>query len=126
MSADQTYDGVRAIEDHDLTLVSIHGIMDIVRTTVPPAVAKCKKAGIKVRMVTGDNKITAEAIAKKCGIWGPNSICMEGKEFSDAVGGVVKVTKEEDGKKVTKDEIGNMDNFKKIVDNLDVVARSRP
>ena len=32
MSADTTYDGVRAIEDHDLTLVSIHGIMDIVRT----------------------------------------------------------------------------------------------
>ena len=64
MSKDRTYDGVRAIEDHGLTLVSIHGIMDIVRETVPLAVDKCKKAGIKVRMVTGDNKITAEAVAK--------------------------------------------------------------
>ena len=78
MSKDPTYDGVRAIEDHGLTLVSIHGIMDIVREAVPRAVEKCKKAGIKVRMVTGDNKITAEAIAKKCGIWGPDSIYLYG------------------------------------------------
>ena len=103
MSKDPTYDGVRAIEDNGLTLVSIHGIMDIVREAVPRAVEKCKKAGIKVRMVTGDNKITAEAIAKKCGIWNENSVCMEGVEFNDAIGGVVKVTKKIDGEEVTRD-----------------------
>ena len=51
---------------------------------MPNAVAKCKKAGIKVRMVTGDNKLTARAIAKECGIieaGDPNSIVMEGHEF---------------------------------------------
>lgn len=45
------------------------GIQDTIRAEVPNAVLKCEAAGIKVRMVTGDNKITAEAIAKKCGIY---------------------------------------------------------
>lgn len=86
------------------------------------AVEKCKKAGIKVRMVTGDNRVTAEAIAKKCGIWKENSKCMEGKEFMDYIGGVEvkKVGNEE------KDVIKNPDKFKEAIDGLDVLARSRP
>lgn len=47
--------------------------MDILRKEVPPAIIKCKKAGIKVRMVTGDNKTTAKAIAISCGIIDPKS-----------------------------------------------------
>jgi P-type E1-E2 ATPase len=39
-----------------------------VRPEVPPAIVNCKHAGITVRMVTGDNMVTAAAIAKKCGI----------------------------------------------------------
>ena len=35
---------------------------------MPEAIAKCHRAGIKVRMVTGDNLITAKAIAKDVGI----------------------------------------------------------
>jgi len=35
---------------------------------VPGAVLTCAQAGVRVRMVTGDNKITAIAIAKECGI----------------------------------------------------------
>ena len=68
------------------------GIKDILRQEVPKAVALCKKAGIKVRMVTGDNKLTARAIAKECGIielGDPNSIVMEGQEFMNLVGGIV-------------------------------------
>ncbi len=38
------------------------------RPTVKASVKDCQIAGIKVRMVTGDNKVTAEAIAKECGI----------------------------------------------------------
>jgi len=35
---------------------------------VPSAVVQCNEAGVRVRMVTGDNKLTAVAIAKECGI----------------------------------------------------------
>ena len=46
----------------------VTGIRDVLRPNVKKSVKKCQIAGIKVRMVTGDNKITAEAIAKACGI----------------------------------------------------------
>ena len=51
---------------------------------VPDAIAKCKRAGITVRMVTGDNINTARAIATKCGIVTPGDdfLCLEGKEFN--------------------------------------------
>jgi Ca2+ transporting ATPase len=49
-------------------LLGVLGIKDILRQEVPGAVRQCKRAGIKVRMVTGDNKMTAKAIAKECGI----------------------------------------------------------
>lgn len=54
--------GVFAIEKTNLTFFGIVGIKDILRKEVPKAIETCKKAGIKVRMVTGDNKITARAI----------------------------------------------------------------
>lgn len=51
---------------------------------VPEAIRKCQRAGITVRMVTGDNINTARAIATKCGILQPGDdfICLEGKEFN--------------------------------------------
>lgn len=51
---------------------------------VPDAIKKCQRAGITVRMVTGDNINTARAIATKCGILlpGDDFICIEGKEFN--------------------------------------------
>ena len=47
---------------------------------MPDAIEKCHKAGIKVRMVTGDNIITARAIARDVGIIvdGDDSLVMEG------------------------------------------------
>jgi P-type E1-E2 ATPase len=44
------------------------GIMDTLREGVKEAVTTCREAGITVRMVTGDNKETARAIAIQCGI----------------------------------------------------------
>lgn len=51
---------------------------------VPEAIRKCQRAGITVRMVTGDNINTARAIAIKCGIIHPGEdfLCIEGKDFN--------------------------------------------
>ena len=67
-----------------LTCICICGIEDPVRPEVPDAIAKCRSAGITVRMVTGDNVNTARSIALKCGIISPNDsfLVLEGKEFN--------------------------------------------
>ncbi|XP_029133669.2 plasma membrane calcium-transporting ATPase 1 isoform X2 [Labrus bergylta] len=67
-----------------LTCISVVGIEDPVRPEVPEAIRKCQRAGITVRMVTGDNINTARAIASKCGILQPGDdfLCIEGKEFN--------------------------------------------
>ena len=54
--------------EHDMCLDAIAGIKDPLRPDVVEAVATCQKAGIFVRMVTGDNLDTASAIAKQAGI----------------------------------------------------------
>lgn len=54
----------------ELTFLGLLGIEDPIRPEVEEAVGRCKKAGVAVRMVTGDNKATAIAIAKKAGIYG--------------------------------------------------------
>jgi len=59
---------VKDIEKSDLTLICIFGIMDIVRQEVPGAVKQVQRAGVTVRMVTGDNLVTAKAIAVICNI----------------------------------------------------------
>ncbi|KAI9230922.1 MAG: PMCA-type calcium-translocating P-type ATPase [Piptocephalis tieghemiana] len=58
----------------DLTLVAILGIADPLREGVPKAVEACQRAGVKVRMVTGDSRVTAEAIARRCGILPPHPL----------------------------------------------------
>ncbi len=80
--------GVRDIETSGITLMAILGIKDILREQVPGAVALCQKAGITVKMVTGDMKITARAIAKECGIikaGDEESLVLEGVEFMEKV-----------------------------------------
>mmetsp|Transcript_3446 Transcript_3446/g.8007 ORF Transcript_3446/g.8007 Transcript_3446/m.8007 type:complete len:1159 (-) Transcript_3446:319-3795(-) len=57
------------------------GIIDPLRRDVPNSVAIAQKAGVKVRMVTGDNLKTATAIADKAGIFKTGDIAMEGPEF---------------------------------------------
>merc|ERR1712226_1658639 len=51
-----------------LRFVGLMSMIDPPRAAVPDAVSKCRSAGIKVIMVTGDHPITAEAIAKSVGI----------------------------------------------------------
>ncbi|XVF19075.1 hypothetical protein REPUB_Repub11eG0078900 [Reevesia pubescens] len=75
-----------ALPEDELVLLAIIGIKDPCRPGVKESVQLCQKAGVKVRMVTGDNLNTAKAIALECGIlesdadaFEPNLI--EGKVF---------------------------------------------
>ncbi|XP_044522086.1 potassium-transporting ATPase alpha chain 2-like [Gracilinanus agilis] len=61
----------------DLCFVGLLSLIDPPRSTVPDAVTKCRSAGIKVIMVTGDHPITAKAIAKSVGIISANSETVE-------------------------------------------------
>ena len=58
---------------NDLTFVALVGIIDPLRPSAKDAVAVARKAGIEVRMITGDHAVTAEAIAQELGL-GPGVI----------------------------------------------------
>lgn len=98
----------------DLTCIAVVGIEDPVRPEVPDAILKCQRAGITVRMVTGDNINTARAIASKCGILlpGEDFLCLEGKEFNTLI----------------RNEKGEVEQEKldKVWPRLRVLARSSP
>nr|XP_031541973.1 plasma membrane calcium-transporting ATPase 2 [Vicugna pacos] len=98
----------------DLTCICVVGIEDPVRPEVPEAIRKCQRAGITVRMVTGDNINTARAIAIKCGIIHPGEdfLCLEGKEFNRRI-------------RNEKGEI-EQERIDKIWPKLRVLARSSP
>ncbi|ODQ79153.1 hypothetical protein BABINDRAFT_162208 [Babjeviella inositovora NRRL Y-12698] len=69
-----------------LVVDTVVGIQDPLRAGVPLAVEQCQKAGVTVRMVTGDNLITAKSISLGCGILTPEDArlpesCMEGPAF---------------------------------------------
>ncbi|XP_036986690.1 plasma membrane calcium-transporting ATPase 2 isoform X1 [Artibeus jamaicensis] len=99
---------------NDLTCICVVGIEDPVRPEVPEAIRKCQRAGITVRMVTGDNINTARAIAIKCGIIHPGEdfLCLEGKEFNQRI-------------RNEKGEI-EQERIDKIWPKLRVLARSSP
>ncbi|PNW74900.1 hypothetical protein CHLRE_12g505350v5 [Chlamydomonas reinhardtii] len=67
--------------DRNLVALAIVGIKDPVRKEVPEAVRVCQRAGITVRMVTGDNIHTAQHIARECGILTEDAVAMEGPDF---------------------------------------------
>ncbi|KFQ92747.1 Plasma membrane calcium-transporting ATPase 2, partial [Nipponia nippon] len=94
----------------DLTCICVVGIEDPVRPEVPEAIRKCQRAGITVRMVTGDNINTARAIAIKCGIIHPGEdfLCLEGKRIRNEKGEI------------------EQERIDKIWPKLRVLARSSP
>ncbi len=87
-----------------LVFVGVIGIQDPVRPGVPEAVRKAQHAGVVVRMVTGDNIITARAIATECGIYTDGGVVMEGPKF----------------RKLSEGEMNEM------LPKLQVLARSSP
>ncbi|KAL3507801.1 hypothetical protein ACH5RR_033183 [Cinchona calisaya] len=78
----------QTFEDRNLILLGIVGIKDPCRPGVKKAVEDCQYAGVKIKMITGDNVFTARAIATECGILKPNNhvandngLVVEGVEF---------------------------------------------
>ncbi|KAG2310759.1 hypothetical protein Bca4012_025269 [Brassica carinata] len=74
------------LPEDDLILLAIVGIKDPCRPGVKDSVQLCQNAGVKVRMVTGDNVQTARAIALECGILTSDAdasepTLIEGKSF---------------------------------------------
>ncbi|XP_031681642.1 plasma membrane calcium-transporting ATPase 2 isoform X1 [Oncorhynchus kisutch] len=99
---------------NELTAVCVVGIEDPVRPEVPSAIVRCQRAGITVRMVTGDNINTARAIAIKCGIIHPGEdfLCIDGKEFNRRI-------------RNEKGEV-EQERMDKVWPKLRVLARSSP
>lgn len=93
-------------DDNSLSriFIGLVGIEDPLRSDVPAAVASCQKAGISIRMVTGDSLETASCIAKRAGILMRGGLAMEGPRFRSL-----------DDNTLTK-----------IVPRLQVLARSSP
>lgn len=79
--------------EKDLTYIGMVGMIDPPREEVKTAVAKCKTAGIKTVMITGDHKTTAVAIAKQLGI-------LEGDEEAVTGSDLEKMSQEELEKRV--------------------------
>lgn len=70
-----------APDANDYIVDAIVGIMDPLRPEVKEAIATAQRAGVMVRMVTGDNIHTAKAIARDCGILAPEGVAIEGPVF---------------------------------------------
>jgi calcium-translocating P-type ATPase len=79
-------DGIKALEPADsieagLTLLGLLGIEDPPRLGAADSIVACRRAGIRVAMVTGDHPGTARAIAREVGLWTSDEFVVEGKDL---------------------------------------------
>jgi len=80
-------DSEKSLEDlaTGLTWIGFVGIADPIRPEVPEAIKACRRAGVAVKIVTGDNPETAQEIARQIGLWDATDTADEhltGTEFA--------------------------------------------
>ncbi|KAH0634165.1 hypothetical protein KY284_036951 [Solanum tuberosum] len=97
------------VPDNSIILLGFLGLKDPCRPGMKKAVEDCQNAGVKIKMITGDNVFTAKAIATECGILHPNQEVDEGE-----------VIEGEEFRSLTDEE--RMERVEKIC----VMARSSP
>ncbi len=88
----------------DMVFLALVGMIDPPRPEAKEAIEVCQRVGIRTVMITGDHKMTAIAVAKELGIFGPGDLALTGEELE-------KLTEEE---------------LEKIVDRVTVYARVSP
>jgi len=66
-----------------IQIVGLVGFLDPPKDDVKPAIQKAKNAGIRVLMITGDNALTATAIAKEVGIYEEGNTVLSGLEMAE-------------------------------------------
>jgi magnesium-transporting ATPase (P-type) len=69
--------------ERDLELRALVGLEDPPRAHAAAAVAACRRAGMRVAMVTGDHPATAAAIAREVGLLPPDGVVVEGRDLPD-------------------------------------------
>jgi magnesium-transporting ATPase (P-type) len=73
--------GDAAEVERDLDLLGVVGFRDPPRPHVAGALARCRQAGIRVAMITGDHPATALAVAAEVGLAGPDALLVEGRDL---------------------------------------------
>ncbi len=68
-------------DEHDLTFHGLLGLQDPPRPDVAQALGQCRRAGIRVAMLTGDHPRTAQAIARQVGLLHDGGVVVEGKDL---------------------------------------------
>lgn len=74
--------GIRSDDERNLSLLGLLGFHDPMRPQVPAAVAECERAGVRLKLITGDHPMTAHAIVDSAGIAHRNDLIITGEQLA--------------------------------------------
>ena len=98
------FETAQNIIESDMVFDGFVSIADPIREDVYDAVATCRKAGISIKMLTGDNIVTARSIARELNLLKPDSLVVEAQDIDD----------------MSDEELAQ------VIDRITVIARSKP